>query len=103
MNSPMNLSGSNGSLGSVNRPIKIGTRKSKLAITQAESIRSALKTVAPQHEYEVQVISTMADENQVQSFENFASKSIWTEELEELLSTRKLDVVVHCLKGLAAA
>lgn len=47
----------------------------------------------------MQVISTMADENQVKTFLEFNSKSIWTEELEGLLVEGKLDVVVHCLKG----
>lgn len=47
----------------------------------------------------MQVISTMADENQVKTFSEFNSKSIWTEELEKLLVDRKLDVIVHCLKG----
>lgn len=47
----------------------------------------------------MQVISTMADENQVKTFLEFDSKGIWTEELEGLLVDGKLDVVVHCLKG----
>lgn len=47
----------------------------------------------------MQVISTMADENQVKTFLEFNSKSIWTEELEGLLVDGKVDVVVHCLKG----
>lgn len=47
----------------------------------------------------MQVISTMADENQVKTFLEFNSKGIWTEELERLLVEGKVDVVVHCLKG----
>lgn len=79
--------------------ISIGTRKSQLAIAQAEMIIAQLETVSPGPQYKLQVISTMADENQVKTFLDFNSKSIWTEELEGLLVDGKVDVVVHCLKG----
>lgn len=79
--------------------ISIGTRKSQLAITQAEMIIAQLETASPGPQYKLQVISTMADENQVKTFLEFNSKSIWTEELEGLLVEGKVDVVVHCLKG----
>jgi hydroxymethylbilane synthase len=83
--------------------INIGTRKSQLAIAQVESIIAQLKAVAPEPEYVSCVVSTMADENQVKAFSAFDSKSIWTEELEQLLMHGKLDVVVHCLKGTQAS
>lgn len=79
--------------------ISIGTRKSQLAIAQAKMIIAQLEIASPGPEYKMQVISTMADENQVKTFLEFDSKSIWTEELEGLLGEGKLDVVVHCLKG----
>ena len=79
--------------------VNIGTRKSQLAIAQVYSIIEQLKVVAPEPEYVSRVVSTMADENQVKAFSAFDSKSIWTEELEQLLMAGKLDVVVHCLKG----
>lgn len=81
------------------KKINIGTRKSQLAIAQVDSIIAQLKAVAPQPEYVSRVVSTMADENQVKAFSAFDSKSIWTEELEQLLMEGGLDVVVHCLKG----
>lgn len=79
--------------------ISIGTRKSQLAIAQAKMIIAQLETVSPGPQYKLQVISTMADENQVKTFLEFNSKSLWTEELEGLLVEGKVDVVVHCLKG----
>lgn len=79
--------------------IYIGTRKSQLAIAQAEMIIAQLETASPGPQYKMQVISTMADENQVKTFLEFDSKGIWTEELEGLLVDGKVDVVVHCLKG----
>lgn len=79
--------------------VTIGTRRSQLAIAQVDSIIAQLKTVAPEPQYVSRVVSTMADENQVKAFSAFDSKSIWTEELEQLLMQKELDVVVHCLKG----
>lgn len=79
--------------------VNIGTRRSQLAIAQVDMIVKHLQTAAPGPEYRSQVVSTMADENQVKSFQDFNAKSIWTEELEKLLIEKKLDVIVHCLKG----
>lgn len=79
--------------------IHIGTRRSQLAIAQVDMIIARLEAAAPGPQYKMQVISTMADENQVKAYKEFNSKSIWTEELEKLLAEKKLDVIVHCLKG----
>lgn len=79
--------------------VNVGTRRSQLAIAQVDMIIRQLETAMPGPKYTAHVVSTMADENQVKSFESFNSKSIWTEELEQLLIDRKLDVIVHCLKG----
>jgi hypothetical protein len=81
------------------RVVNIGTRRSQLAIAQVDMVVKHLQTFAPGPEYKSQVVSTMADENQVKSFQEFNAKSIWTEELEKLLMEKKLDVIVHCLKG----
>ncbi|KAI5268708.1 porphobilinogen deaminase [Aureobasidium subglaciale] len=78
--------------------VNIGTRRSQLAIAQVDMIVKHLQTAAPGPDYRSQVVSTMADENQVKSFQDFNAKSIWTEELEKLLIEKKLDVIVHCLK-----
>lgn len=81
------------------RVINIGTRKSQLAIAQVHMIIANLESNAPGPEYKMQVVNTMADENQTKPFQDFNSKAIWTEELEKLLVEKKLDVIVHCLKG----
>lgn len=79
--------------------VVLGTRKSQLAIAQVDMIIGLLQAAAPGPEYKMQVVSTMADENQVKKFIEFNSKSIWTEELEQLLVGGTLDTVVHCVKG----
>jgi hypothetical protein len=79
--------------------VNIGTRRSQLAIAQVDMIKEQLEAAVPGTEFRTQIVSTMADENQVKSFQDFNAKSIWTEELEQLLADNKLDVIVHCLKG----
>lgn len=82
--------------------VNIGTRKSQLAIAQVDLVRKQLQLAHPNVEYKTHILSTMADENQVKAFQDFNSKSIWTEELEQLLVDQKLDVIVHSLKGILA-
>jgi hydroxymethylbilane synthase len=79
--------------------VNVGTRRSQLAIAQVDMIIARLQTIAPGLEYKMRIVSTMADENQAKPFQDFNSKSIWTEELEQMLVGNELDVIVHCLKG----
>jgi hypothetical protein len=80
-------------------PVRIGTRRSKLAIVQAEGIRDSLQKIDPDRSFEIEALSTLGDKDQKTALYNFGAKSLWTTELEELLNTGRLDVVVHCLKG----
>jgi hydroxymethylbilane synthase len=80
-------------------PLRIGTRKSNLAVVQAEGIRDRLQKLAPGRTFEITALRTIGDKDQNTALYNFGAKSLWTSELEELLVSGKLDVVVHCLKG----
>lgn len=80
-------------------PLRIGTRKSNLAVVQAEGIRASLQKLAPGRTFEITALRTAGDKDQTTALYNFGAKSLWTSELEELLNSGQLDVVVHCLKG----
>lgn len=84
---------------STSAPLRIGTRKSNLAIIQAEGIRDSLQKIAPGRSFEIEALRTLGDKDQKTALYNFGAKSLWTTELEELLNSGRLDVVVHCLKG----
>lgn len=84
---------------SVQKTLRIGTRKSKLAIVQAEGIRDKLQKLAPERSFEIQALHTLGDKNKSTALYNFDAKSLWTAELESLLTSGELDVIVHCLKG----
>lgn len=80
-------------------PLRIGTRRSNLAVVQAEGIRDSLKRIAPERTFEIEALHTLGDKDKSTELYNFGAKNLWTAELEEKLTSGELDVVVHCLKG----
>lgn len=80
--------------------IHIGTRRSALAVVQAEMVLADLKKAHPETEYEIHAMATMGDKNQVTALHEFGAKSLWTHELEAQLLEGKLDLIVHCLKDM---
>jgi hydroxymethylbilane synthase len=83
----------------VQSPLRIGTRRSNLAVVQAEAIRDRLREIEPDQSYEIKTLRTLGDRDQLTALYNFGAKSLWTTELEEKLASGELDVIVHCLKG----
>ncbi|PLB36385.1 porphobilinogen deaminase [Aspergillus candidus] len=81
-------------------PLRIGTRRSNLAVVQAEGIRDSLKKIAPDLSYEIQALRTLGDKDKSTALYNFEGKNLWTTELEEKLNSGELDVIVHCLKDM---
>ncbi|KAL2828325.1 porphobilinogen deaminase, dipyromethane cofactor binding domain-containing protein [Aspergillus pseudoustus] len=82
------------------RPFRIGTRRSKLAIVQAEGIRDALQQLAPHRTFEIEALRTLGDKDKSTALYSFGAKNLWTTELEEKLNSGEIDVVVHCLKDM---
>lgn len=80
--------------------IHIGTRRSALAVVQAEMVLKDLQTARPDLKYEIHAMSTMGDKNQVTALHDFGAKSLWTHELEAGLLEGRLDLIVHCLKDM---
>ena len=80
--------------------IRIGTRRSALAVVQAEMVLADLKKSHPEVQYEIHAMSTMGDKDQVTALHEFGAKSLWTHELEAQLLEGKLDIIVHCLKDM---
>jgi hydroxymethylbilane synthase len=78
--------------------IKIGTRKSKLAMWQAEYIMDLLK----QNNIDAKLfpIETKGDKILDRSIAKIGSKGVFTEELEEKLLNLEIDIAVHSAKDL---
>ncbi|KAF4460369.1 porphobilinogen deaminase [Fusarium albosuccineum] len=81
-------------------PFRIGTRRSILAVIQAEGIRDSLQKLAHERTFEIKTLSVLGDRDKSTALNQLGSKDLWTAELEEQLTSGELDVVVHCLKDM---
>ena len=80
--------------------IKIGTRGSKLALYQAEVVRSKLKASFPLLEFEFVKIHTKGDMIRRGAISSIGP-GIFTREIEEALLANEIDIAVHSAKDLA--
>ncbi|KAF2105090.1 putative porphobilinogen deaminase Hem3 [Rhizodiscina lignyota] len=81
-------------------PIRIGTRRSKLARIQTDIIVSALQKAWPERAYEVVAMDPLGDRDKNTPLHAMGAKSLWTAELEVLLEKGGLDVIVHSCKDM---
>ena len=78
--------------------VKIGTRKSKLALWQANHVADLLDEGGLQPE--LVPIETKGDKIQNVALSKIGSKGVFTEELEMMLRRGQLDIAVHSAKDL---
>lgn len=84
------------------KTIKLGTRRSKLALWQAFHIKDLIESKT---DLMVQIveIDTKGDLVLDKSFSKIGSKGLFTEELEALLQSGELDIVQHSAKDVQAS
>jgi len=80
--------------------IAIGTRGSKLAVIQAESVLAELKRTTPGLEAAIVKIATRGDREGDTELHKFAEQGVFVKELEKALIDGKIDLAVHSLKDL---
>lgn len=80
--------------------IKIGTRKSKLAMWQANHVKDELTKHGIQ--VELMPIETKGDKILNVSISKIGSKGVFTEELEQMLDSGEVDIAIHSAKDLAS-
>jgi hydroxymethylbilane synthase len=78
--------------------IKIGTRGSKLALTQTNSVVESLKKIAPDINAEICVIKTSGDIMQDVSLMQIGGQGAFVKEIEEALLAGSIDLAVHSMK-----
>jgi hydroxymethylbilane synthase len=78
----------------------IGSRGSKLALWQAEWVRSSLAALYPQTEVRIEVIKTTGDVLKDAPLSIIGGKGVFTREIEEALLDGRIDLAVHSLKDL---
>ena len=80
--------------------LRIGTRGSKLAVVQAESVRDQLVSLNPELEFEIVKVSTTGDQNTDISLEQLGGEGVFVKELEDSLLRGEIDLAVHSLKDM---
>jgi hydroxymethylbilane synthase len=78
--------------------IIIGTRGSKLALWQAEFVRSELKRLYPGLDIELNKIKTTGDKIVDVPLANVGGKGLFVKEIEEALLGKSADIAVHSMK-----
>ena len=78
--------------------LTIGSRGSQLALWQSNHISEKLR--AKGHDVEIEIIHTTGDKITDVALAKVGSKGIFTKEIEEALSARRIDLAVHSLKDL---
>lgn len=87
---------------SMQRPIRIGTRGSKLALIQAETVANRLRAHHGLGEEDVvlEIIQTTADKFQDRQLMEIGGKGLFTKEIEEALAENRIDLAVHSMKDM---
>ncbi|CAL1675317.1 unnamed protein product [Lasius platythorax] len=80
--------------------IRVGSRKSELALVQTKHVIQCLKEAHPKKEFEIVTMNTKGDKILDKSLPKIGEKSLFTEELEIALENGRVDFVVHSLKDL---
>jgi len=75
--------------------IKIGTRGSKLALAQTNSVVESIRKINPEITVEISVIKTSGDIMQDVSLLQIGGQGVFVKEIEEALLSGSIDLAVH--------
>jgi hydroxymethylbilane synthase len=82
--------------------LRIGSRGSRLALTQAELAADALRRAQPRLEVALVPITTTGDRDRSKPFGELGARGVFVKELEEALLARTVDVAVHSAKDMTS-
>jgi len=80
--------------------VRVGSRKSQLAMIQTTNIVNDLKSRNPSLNFEVETMDTLGDKILSVALPKIGEKSLFTKDLEIALAQRRVDFLVHSLKDL---
>ena len=85
---------------SSDRPLRIGTRRSPLALAQAEMTMAAIKAAHNLPDDAVVLVPMLATGDKIQDrpLAEIGGKALWTKELERALIDDQIDIAVHSMK-----
>ncbi|EUJ35859.1 hydroxymethylbilane synthase [Brochothrix campestris] len=82
--------------------VTVGTRRSKLAMTQTNHVIGALQASYPTVTFEVKVIVTKGDVRLDQALAKIGGKGLFIKEIESALINGEIDIAVHSMKDMPA-
>ena len=85
-----------------NRPIKVGTRGSNLALTQTGHVIQALSQANQNIDFEIVTIKTTGDQDQWKQ-QTPLNVGVFVRELEAALLDNRIDIAVHSLKDMPSS
>ena len=80
------------------KDIRMGTRSSKLALWQANFVKTFLINNFADINIEIVPITTQGDKNQIDSIDSVGGKGVFIKEIEEALIKKEIDIAVHSYK-----
>lgn len=80
--------------------IIIGSRGSRLALVQSESVKALIEALSPEFSVSITSIVTTGDRKLDQPLAAIGEKALFTQEIEDLLLSGDVDIAVHSLKDL---
>lgn len=78
----------------------IGTRKSKLALAQAEFVCRQLAEAYPADVFKIEIVTTKGDLILDRPLHEIGDKGLFVKEIEEKILNRKIDIGVHSMKDM---
>lgn len=82
------------------RVVRIGTRRSRLALWQAELVAERLRALRPGTVFELAPFDTVGDRTPDVPLPRIGDRGLFTRDIEEALRTGAIDIAVHSLKDL---
>jgi len=80
--------------------IKVGTRGSKLSLTQTEAVLRDIKFIHPELKFKVKIIKTLGDRERNKPLFTIDSKGIFEREINQAIVKGEVDLAVHSLKDI---
>ena len=82
--------------------IRLGSRGSRLALTQAELAADALRAASADVDVAIVPITTAGDRDRSQPFGEIGARGVYVKEIEEALLEGRIDVAVHSAKDMTS-
>jgi hydroxymethylbilane synthase len=84
------------------RKIIVGSRRSKLALTQTNWVIEQLKKLDPRYNFEVKEIVTKGDKILDVTLSKVGGKGLFVKEIEQAMLNKEIDMAVHSMKDMPA-